>query len=442
MSLVKPYFVSIHGAIWSLNHDEVSAVVRRGQVAPLPWAPAGVVGLIDSDGDVLPLLSLDTERGAAQPVPLQSLCAIISLPVGRVAVDIEHIQEDPASDGCTAPPLADRLRTQTAEFSSTQAGPRAKQARQSSSTGPRETFLHVRGGPLERAVPAIAGCRVDKPVSITPLDPPGNAYWVAELDDGLLGCTALGACRPPPGDATTSPWCIRLEGPAGAEGILVDEVIGLIQVDASRIRQLNHQGESSIWLTMPGRPPLRVLDLPGLQPSHRGTEAFLPARPPGGVHPETPAGATAEEVSARHALSLAAGKYRLAVPKGLLGPVLGPLPESAIGSSRRRGSLPVVDLRRAFDCPPPTNPGFAVTLKAGARRLILLADHAEVAAREPAFSLPPPLPATLSPHVRGVRLLGGQCELLLRENISLTAWAMLKRNIHGKAFLGWMDQPH
>lgn len=430
---MKQYLVSTRKASYAINHAELVAVFRRGEVAQLPWATPGLAGLIDSESGVLPLLQADSSGAAADsPESATSLCAIVRLPTGAVAVDIDHIQEEPAHPGTDVPRLVAKLTVQASGFSPVAARQQGEAPEALATTSLRETFLHVRSGTTERAIPASRAYRVGKPHALSPLSPPDTIYWVAELDDELMACRSLDASPANSSDAPTGRWCICLDDPSTATGVLVDEVLGLIEVAPSQVRRVHHDEESSTWLAIPGRSPLRVLDKPGADQKMR-------MRNDQTVVPQT--SVSGPDISSGYALSLSVGAYRLVVPQALLGMVLGPLSQEAITTHPRRGRLPVIDLRRAFGCRQQTGQIFAITLSTAGKHVVLLADHAEAAAHEPAVSPVPTLPAALFPHLKAIRLVDKKCELFLQDEFPRAAWKELKRRIPKEAFVGWIDQP-
>ena len=431
---VKRYRIRAESASWLIDQTELVGIARRGSARRIPWCYPAVAGVVDTEFGIFGLLTL-APHTITQTVPAAALCAVVQLSSGRVAVDIDQIEELPS--GCadeSTPRLADHLNTLTQSFGVSLADPVGIPATAMTGIGLREVFLHVRSGNAELAIPAKRIYRLDRHLGVRPIQPEAPVEWVVQLDNELLCATSLAAEGSGGLHATAETWCLCLDNPADARALLVAEVLGLIDVPEAQIKTLRHRSGHSRWIATPGREPLKVLG-----DSATGSEAGSSFQStaeavPGPQKENAPA-------APERALSVFSGRYRIAFPDAMLGMVLGPLNPAALHHDRQYGDCPVIDLGKLLG-DNTTSPGkFAVTLKLGHREVVILADHAEIATAEPGFSSVPSLPHSVSAYLRGIRLIGPDCELLANEQLTRQQKRALLEHLPRDAFLGWIAQP-
>src|SRR5687768_110955 len=83
---------SVDGQKLALRLAAVRRVVRAAQVCPVPNAPAVVAGLLDVQGEVLPVLDLRARLGLpSRPIAVDDLFMIVQSPVRTLALVVERV---------------------------------------------------------------------------------------------------------------------------------------------------------------------------------------------------------------------------------------------------------------------------------------------------------------------------------------------------------------
>ncbi len=435
------YSVSTEDGAWLLSGGELLGVEHLGAIWPLPGCAHPVRGLVASEQGPLALLSLaeaDPQANAAATQPARLLA--LRTPLGPIGLAAQGVAAGASAGACAGlqTPLQGALRG----FGPAATGPAARQA-----GGPRPAklhFLRVGSGGAEWVVPAARVRRVGKHSGARAWQTPGHGrQWLVQLDGELLAAESLVsrlAAYPQAVDAAPAdePWCLCLDEAGSSRGLLVQQVLGLVEAEAGQLKTLDTAGQPSRWLLLPDWPPIEVLDRPGAGTpgaSASASAATLPWPP-----------------DARGALSLHAGGWRLALPAAAVTTVLGPLDSGRLAARRSPCAWPALDLSRllpadaASASATPTR-RYAVLARLGRgapgrRGVVLLCTRVE-AVRPADAAAPwtplPTLPAALHSLLQALRLGPDGAELLLRSDAAGTARRAALDDCRRLAFAGWLS---
>ena len=441
---LKRYLVTIGDHAWQVDHTGLIGITHRGMIAQLPWPTPGLLGLIASEHGIVPLLTLGPAAHADDNLSGNTATtAILRLPTGLVAVDVDGIREA-VGDNATSD-LADfiePLNTLTASFCPVALGCSPVVASPSRRSARQETFLRARSGDIHIAIPARRISRLEKHLGLRPLKPNQHLDWVVRLDADLLYAQSLGASYHTQVTANHEPWCLCLDVATQARGLLVEEIVGLVEVDRSQIKQLQCPDGLKTWLMLADEAPVEVFADSEVSPSPLPESTFAPINNPDRQgHFANLGNSVTTYALPQQLIRLVVGPHRLVIPNTILVEILGRLDSAEIKANRSTGDLPVIDLGKAL-CGAAALPcNFAVMVKIGRQKFVALVDNAETTPAQPAFPPPPSLPSTIFPYLEGIRLLNDCCELLLKEKFSRRDWRVLARSIPQDAQAGWMAAP-
>lgn len=111
---IRLVLVAINGQTYALHLEAVERVLRMVEVTPLPGAPAAVEGVINIQGQVVPVVSIRRRLGLAQrDVALTDSLAVVRTRSRRLAIIAESVLgvlESPADAVVSAGDLAQGVR--------------------------------------------------------------------------------------------------------------------------------------------------------------------------------------------------------------------------------------------------------------------------------------------------------------------------------------------
>ncbi len=419
---------------------------------PLPWCTQAIAGLVATQWGPLPLVHYGGWDQASDPAP--KLLLVLQTAKGRMAVAAHTLQDLGAGTALTAA-HPDLCQTVAAHLVEWQAATPSNPARQSAAAAshPDMHFLKVRSGSRHVLLRATEVQRVGKPSQAQRLHPGQDLHWVVHMDDELLAARSLGASHPTGCHGTDEAWCLVPTKP-GCQALLVQEVQGLVQAPAHRLRTLRHGDHFSTWLPGEHDAPLELLTLESPATAQAIAGALPPPAQPAPAGLPTPAAeVTAWRAPVQDALQLRVGPWNLLLAATAVQAVLGRTHTLALSAVRTAQALPVLDLRLLMDAPPgssdtpDTAHAVAVRVTLGRRPCVLLCDSA-AAAQDPGNShagagwhSPPALPQTLHALVRAVRLGPDGCELLIQTPIARAAHHAVTRARLQHALVGWTSAP-
>ncbi|MGV0983801.1 MAG: hypothetical protein ACOYB2_04565 [Limnohabitans sp.] len=431
----KMYSLTVSGIPCLTDSTELMGAAFKEDIAALPWAPACVSGLVASEQGPIALLNTHASTEVTSSAEVNKpLMAIIRSHKGIIAVETAHIVEhveSPINDD--RPKLQDQLAAALDALS---------QAHLRESTPPQaafqartesQTFLRVRSGGVDFAVPAERVHLLDRHRQALPVSQGQTLDWIVKLGDDLIFAQSLSALLNLEKTAQTEPWCLCLYEPSESRGLLVEQVIGLLTVDTAQIKVFNRQEGDSVWLMLSDEHPIKVLsDTP--KPSEGA--AFIPLeRSPNSWTDQQPSAINQQS----RVLSLTVGPYQIAITQSMVRSVIGTLEGTRIDTKRGRAKCPVVDLARLFDLNLQITPCFAVTVKLGRKDVVLLCEKAEFSQNRERFWPLPAVPHPINDFFHSVRLIKDRCELLLRNPEPDHEWKHWARTLPQCAYMGWLS---
>ena len=430
------YRVSVRGVIMLLEKAALVGILQRGQVFPLPWFPANISGLIETEFGVLPLVSTGTYSQQNKEGAVSHLTGVVQTRKGLIAIDIDAIDE--ASEGEAQPGLClvEHLDEMADQLTSAQTGQPDTAKSGVSRRVSFQTFAHVRSGAAHIAIPAQDIARLERHQGIYPVSSSQSNEWIAQIGNEVYPASSLGH-EALADNVSPEPWCILFADHVRPGGLLVEEVIELIKVDTSRIKTVQGVNGHSVWLVRLEQPPLRVL-----------VKAALPdtGRPlAGAVSIETHGEDTqALNLNAKEDafVGLQIGSHRLALPVSLVDQIIGRPNAGLMRETRRPNHLPVVDLGKVFNQHADTRSAFALSLKVGTLKFAVLVDRVSILRRNTCRQGCPALPEAIASLVQDIAVVNGELELGLKERINRRQLKSIFNSMPKDAFAGWLPEVH
>lgn len=428
--MASVYRLTIGATDWHLRHDELLLVSSVEHVHPLPVSQPAVSGLIACELGILALLDTGSPlRPGSAEAGTRSRIAVVQTPKGPVALAIDGVvplDEIPA-DARALSPWLDQASEGFTFGTCGQPAPTDSAAR----TLPKQAYLLVRSGPLRTAIAAQHVRRLDKHDGAQPYPPDQHRQWLVAQDGDLIAAESLAHRHAPAWEPGPEGWCLTLEQGHAPAALLVQEVLGLVEVAAHRVKSVLLDQGPSTWLTFDEQPPVPVFEgSPGSASGGSGAAAE-PAGPG--------ESASAERIEAPGALLLKTGEHRLVLPHTMVDTVLGMLDTRTLCAARGPHTCPVFDLCRLLDgepARPSEGPVFAVRLRLAGRPVIVLCLGAEMASVAEPWQAAPALPQEIGALLQGVRLAQGRPQYMLASDKPSRLrgrWLASRPS----AFLGW-----
>lgn len=426
------YALTVQGTACLAGSAELGGVAFRDFAWPLPWTPATVSGLVETEhGPLVLLKALPTaEARAYDKAPLM---AIIRSSKGLVAIEVEQVRESLGEQGGDASvKLMDHLAASLDLLSHEHSRELGAAANDKRTLQKSATFLRVSSAGVDVAVPADRVELLDQHQGAYPISPDQSREWLVKLGTDLVCAQSMSdllGLHGPRGDET---WCLCLDGPQQTGGLLVEQVKGLITVQASQIKVLSQLDGPSTWLMLEHEAPIRVLS--GVQKP--APQACLDSRVFGA---DALAAEGQDTSSEKHrVLSLKVGPYQVAIAGDRVRAVIGSLGTTVLHKRRGSATCPVIDLGHLLAVPSVSRPDFAVTVQFGQMDVTLLCERAEFVPSTEKFWPLPAVPTQIHDVFQGVRLLKGRCELLLKSDGSALEWRSRVKKISRSSFVGWL----
>jgi hypothetical protein len=427
--------VSLGNSHFLLLRKDLLLIEHWQALYPLPWSPAGLLGLVQTERGPVPLVGLHGAPALDSLTP--KFVLVVQSPKGMLAVAADAIEELAASSPLPAecPDLMQALLTQAGDL---QSPPGIAEALNptTASAPPVEQFLRVRSSTAEVLVRATELQHVGKHTGVQMLRAGEPLHWVVQIEDDLLPARSLGAIYQTDCIGSNEPWCLCPVN-TSAQAVLVQDVLGFIEAAPEQVRTLHHAGRATHWLVRAHEAPLEILSLEdtssevaganvvALHAIHPAATAAAPALP------RALAGARgALLANAQGALNLAVGPWSLIVPARAVRTVAGRLSALQVSAARRAQALPVLDLRLFLGVPQGPRSAqaespMATEICLGGRKLLVLSEQVTPAndpdspAENRAWPSLPALPHALQSLLKSVRIQEGasgkgQCELLLQ----------------------------
>ncbi len=432
------YLLTLNGVpCWSESTD-LMGVAFKGHTAALPWAPVGVSGLIASEQGPIALLNPQTAKAMTASAEVNKpLMAIVRTHKGLIAVEASHIADNAGRHiGDDSTKLQDHLAAALKTLSPAQEHePSPTQAATQAMTESR-TFLRVRSGGIDLAVPAERVHLVDRPAQALPMSPGQTLDWIVKLGDQWICAQSLSALHDAEETTRPEPWCLCIDEPSTSQGLLVEQVIGLLTVNIAQIKVFNRQAGHSTWLVLADEHPIKVL-----ADTHKPSEGAVYS--PLGRNTDSLTGQQSSNTDSQtKVLSLIVGPYQIAIAQSMVSSVIGTLEGINIDPKHGRAKCPVVDLARFFDVDLQVNACFAVKVKLGHKNVVLLCERAEFSQNRERFWPLPAVPHQINNFFHSVRLIKDRCELLLRNAEPSHEWKHWAKTMPQCAHMGWLSTDH
>jgi chemotaxis signal transduction protein len=418
-----------------LPASSVLGIAKATAAVPIPFGGAPLEGLVLQDGEWLPQVDWGAHWGGsvaagAYRIKVRTARGPVGLRVDAVTLarqeDAEAEPALPAMEALVAPWAEGAAGTAVAADQHPE---------------PQLPLMLVTAGGHTLAIHAAEVLRVERPQGVWSLRGGAAGECRVALADGPLAGESLGRWLAPAADPGPESWALLVAGIEGPLALLVSAIEGLTTVSSRQLRRIRQRsGAWSDWLLDPERGSIELLDLAQWR---GGAHGEVPAPAAGHRLPAAAAALAAERrrgLEARRGLAVTAGPFSCVLPATRVGRVLEGLHGAQLGSRRRRGSRPLLDLGLLLGLEPISlDQGRALWLvREGRAPLALLADAATIVAADLAWQPLPAVPAAARAFFSAIAWDADRCHLQVSEALFQPQPGGLVRDRVRDALRGWL----
>ena len=404
---------------WLTDDSQLLAVCEVDGIAPVPRCNSLVRGIVSTQYGPLALLAPRPSDGT---VP--TLAALVQTHKGPVALAVDHVARLEQMPSADTGALDEQLRSWTDAFAPASAPVAAASPASGEVQGIRFLLIQSNQG-AQVAIRAARVARLERCQDLRPVQGVQGEHHIVQAGGQLLHAQPLSRLLGCAGSAAAASWCLQMQGEAGSVAVLVDDIVGSIEVSPHAVQTITVAGQPTQWLLRPDHAPIEiVLEDPAQSLASKRADITADTHNALGTSCQ--------------GLRMDVGPYAVVVDGAMTGPVIGE-PTQLVRD--RRGDphdVRVFHLDRLLGLQTIASPTHAIVLKLVGHTVVLLCDHVQPLTSLKTIAALPSLPTDLSGLLQGIGIVEGQAQLLLHPQPSRAALRALLRQHLRSARGGWM----